>query len=374
MKNSAYLSPAPAARALTDAHHTMTDPSPHAAAPLPNRFTWQSCFWIHLHTDVTLALEDLPVATEAILPARDREWVLRIFTVPYGTHSVRYEEFIEDTFHEVVSELLADLRMLGHFHERLREGRPTVWARNSIRRKIARLQPIIDEQRAEFARRIRDNLGLIAQYNQELYAEFRRPEVQAVPDQIVQATAAEDWTELRNALFFFPEYTAYAPHGDIARALDRLAEALTTRRLPAVPMRQPPDDPEEEPQLGANWIFQMHSLRDACQLIHDDPRATQNIQTFAPGVLHTESLYEDDLQKAGRFVRINQDDFNLLGEHMVRRARDRAWERVRERFALRLVSWARRYPECRLAALADAQTDVARHIAALRFPYAPYPN
>jgi hypothetical protein len=374
MKNSAYLSPAPAARALTDAHHTMTDPSPRAAAPLPNRFTWQSCLWIYRHTQVTQALEDLPVATQAILTADDREWVLRVFNVPYGTQSVRYEEFIEDTFHDVVSNLLEDLRRLGHLQESLQSPGLRAWNRNRIRRRIAELQPIIDEQLAAYARLIRDNLGLIEQYNRELYAEFRRPEVQAVPDQIARAIAAEDWTELRNAMFFFLRYAAYAPHGDIARVLDRLAEALTTRRLPAVPMSPPPNDPDEEPRMAANWILQMHSLRDACRLVHDDPRAPHYIQSFAPGVLQAESLYENDLEKAGMFVRIHVDDFNVIGDHMIRRARDRAWDRVRERFALRLVSWARRYPESRLAALADAPLDVPLYIAALRFPYTPYPN
>jgi hypothetical protein len=374
MKNPAYLSPAPAPYALTDAHHIMTDLSPHAAAPLPYRFPWQNNTYWYPHSHVTQALDELPVATEEILPARDREWVLRILTVPYSIRSVRHDRFIDGIFEDTVLSLFQDVERLERLQERWLPLALTDPGRNTIMRRIAEVQTRVDEQRAAYARRIRDSLGLIEQYNRELYADFRRPVVQAVPDQIARATAAEDWTELRNALFYFLRYAAYAPHRDIAQTLDRLAEALTTRRLPAVPMRPPTDYPNEEPQMGTNWILQMHRLRDACQLIHDDPRATHTIQPAAVGVLHSAPLFEDQLQDAGMFVRINPDDFNLLGDHMIRRARDRAWERVRERFALRLVSWAQRYPECRLAALAHAPVDVARYIAALRFPYAPYPN
>jgi hypothetical protein len=386
MKNSAYLSPAPAARALTDAHHTMTDPSPHAAAPLPNHFPWQEPYW-GLYVCVRQALVELPVATEAILPARDREWVLRVFAVPYAIDSDRYHRFINNTYDEVARPLVSNNSNIEHYQERLL--RPMMAGiRDLFMERIAQFQTRGDELRAAYARLIRDNLGLIEQYNRELYADFLRPEVQAVPDQIARAIAAEDWTELRNALCYFLRYAAYAPHGDIARVLDRLVEALTTRRLPAVPMSPPPDDPDAAPVLGSNWILQMHNLRDACRIFHNDPRARpmQYIPYTAYGVLNTEPDFEDVLLNiepdlVGAYAlhhtettRLTSGDFTQLGGHMVRRARDRAWERVRERFARRLVSWARRYPESRLAALADAPLDVPLYIAALRFPYTPYPN
>jgi hypothetical protein len=114
--------------------------------------------------------------------------------------------------------------------------------------------------------------------------------------------------------------------------------------------------------MGSNFPYQMRLIRDACAQIHDDPRAVPDLSYYKLGVY-------DHVNH-----RLAEKDFNFFAAHMVRRARDRAWERVRVRFAARLARWAVRYPQSRLAILARFPQECLNFIAVRVFPYTPYPN
>jgi hypothetical protein len=153
--------------------------------------------------------------------------------------------------------------------------------------------------------------------------------VQSVPEGITQAAANGDWPQLRDPLTRFSRYATYATHGALAQILDRLALGLATHRIPDVPMCPMPLT-ENEAAMGCNFIRQLHCLRDACALMHDDPRAR------SPGPLpcYAYCMAFD----VGGFQMLPLFEFYHLADHMIRRARDRAWERVREPFATRLAS------------------------------------
>jgi hypothetical protein len=166
---------------------------------------------------------------------------------------------------------------------------------------------------------------------------------------------------MRDSLNGFCEYASYATHATLIRILDRIAYGLeTTMYLYPVRMQQPDMD---EIVPGSNYHHQMHNIRDALTLVAVDPRAAPAIEYYRLGVVSNSGPY--GLHKA---------DFNFFAAHMVRRARDRAWERVRARFAARLARWAVRYPQSRLASLATFPQECLDLIAAHVFPYTPYPN
>jgi hypothetical protein len=344
-------------------------PAPPGTVPLPNVFPAPLTYVDddRLASMCADAIEQLPVATEAILPAHDREVTVRILRAPnrYICHVL--EGFLDNLYENSVVHIKKDIvtmarhqRELDAMARRQRERgiAPRFARRTQLTRWIARIQERVDEHRDRVATSVRDNLALIQEYNQDLYERFC--EDWLTPHDIEKGVSTDCSIYMKDVLLGFCEYASYATHATLIRILDRVAYGLeTTMYLYPVRM-QPPYMGEWVP--GSNYHHQMHNIRDALTLVAADPRAAPVLEYSRLGVHSNTGPY-------GMHV----TDFNFFAAHMVRRARDRAWERVRDRFADRLASWAQRYPESRLAAL-NHNPDVTALIAAFRFPYTPYPN
>jgi hypothetical protein len=207
------------------------------------------------------------------------------------------------------------------------------------------IQARVDERRDTLATLVRDKLGLIQSYNRDVYEHFCKG--------LVQTTVY-----MRDSLDYFSMYASYATPETLTRILDRVAYGLATTMT--LRMQRPS---QGEPEMGSNYSLQIRNIRDALAQVAVDPRAAPALEYHQLGVLSTSASYG-----------MHETDFNYFGAHMMRRARDRAWERVRSRFAARLSRWAERYPQSQWAILDGVQTEILLRIAALVFPYTPYPN
>jgi hypothetical protein len=332
-------------------------PAPPGVVPLPNVFPRSMTY---VRKDIIgqfiKEIEQLPVTTEAILSANDRELALRILRTPFYFDN---DHFIHVQFIEIVRPNEQDLALISSHQEKL-EKAPTATRRNDITRWIANIQARVDERRHDLATRVRDNLALIQSYNVDNYQQFCEDRVQTMPNDISRGVRFECSVYMKDSLDYFAKYATYATHETLIRILDRVAYGLeTTMYLYPVRMQRP----RFRPEMGSNFTHQMHNLRDALRLVAVDPRAAPAINYYGLGVDRNAGPY-------GMY----ENDYNFFAAHMVRRARDRAWERVRARFAARLARWAVRYPQSRLAILATFPQECLNFIAVRVFPYTPYPN
>jgi hypothetical protein len=341
-------------------------PAPPGTGPLPNRFSIQLTYNDENEDDgpdaqlgCADAIDQLPEPTEAILSAHDREWAARIirtqdFIMEDDYYGDTFEYFTDGVYNQVVKPINEELHRLARNQELLQEA-TTDRQRNRYARFIVIGQMAIDHQRNALATLIRDNLPMFMEHNRHIYKGFCGPRVQALPENIERAITQEDHSLLWEPLGFFASYASYATPETLARILDRVAVGIATIHMP--------------PTFScgastAHFIQQLQNIRDACALIHDDPRATPPLNNFVT-----------DLQywRGNEFSSMEWADFKFFGAHMMRRARDRSWDRVRARFADRLASWAERYPESRLAIL-PAPVEICKLIASFVFPYTPYPH
>ena len=343
-------------------------PAPPGIGPLPNRFSIQLTYNDDYegpedspgYLQCAEAIEQLPEPTEAILSAHDRKWAARIIRTPLcfsagDDYDDDFCGFIGDCCRQVVKPLEEELHRLARNQERLQEV-TTDRERNRYARLIAIGQRAIDHQRNALATLVQDNLPMIMEHIRANYQGFCDPRVQTMPGNIERAIIQKDHSLLYQALYLtFAEYASYATHETLARILDRVAVGIATIHMP--------------PTFScgastAHFIQQLQNIRDACALIHDDPRATPPLNNFVT-----------DLQswRGDEFTSLDYADFKFFGAHMMRRARDRSWDRVRDRFADRLANWAQRYPESRLAIL-PAPVEICKLIASFVFPYTPYPH
>lgn len=339
-------------------------PAPPGTGPLPNRFSIQLTYFEEeddgIDPDIVFAeaIDQLPDPTEAILSAHDREWAVRISRMPasFGVYDDYYSDdfndFTRDVYNQVVKPINEELHRLARNQEHLQEA-TTDRERNQYTRLITIGQMAIDHQRNALATLVRDNLPMIMEHNRVIYESFCGPRVQNIPEKIEQAITQRDHSLLQEPLGHFAEYASYATHETLARILDRVAVGIATIHMP--------------PTFScgastAHFIQQLQNIRDACALIHDDPRVTPPLNNFVT-----------DLQfwRGNEFTSLEWVDFNFFGAHMMRRARDRSWDRVRARFADRLASWAKRYPRSSLAGL---PAEICKLVAAFVFAYTPYPN
>jgi hypothetical protein len=338
-------------------------PAPPGTGPLPNRFSFQLTYNDENEDDgpdaqlgCADAIDQLPEPTEAILSAHDREWAARIIRTPLCCYADDdYDNdfciFIGDCCGQVVKPINEELHRLARNQEHLQEA-TTDRERNRYARFIVIGQMAIDHQRNALATLIRDNLPMIMEYNRRIYKSFCRPQLQNIPEKIEQAITQQDHSLLIQPLQGFAEYASYATPETLARILDRVAVGIATIHMPPT---------FKKGHSTALFIEQLENINDFCALIHDDPRATPPLHNFAT----------DKNCRMDEFHYLDRADFNFFGAHMMRRARDRSWDRVRARFADRLASWAERYPESRLAGL---PAEICKLVAAFVFAYTPYPN
>ena len=333
-------------------------PAPPGVVPLPNVFPRSMTY---VRKDIIgqfiKEIEQLPVTTEAILSADDRELALRILRTPFYFDN---DHFLHVQFIEIVRPNEQDLALISRHQEKLQNATKAT-RRKDITRWIANIQARVDERRNDLATRVRDNLALIQSYNVDNYQQFCDYMVQTMPYDISRGVRFDCSVYMKDSLDYFAQYATYATHETLIRILDRVAYGLeTTMYLYPVRMQRPELG---EPEMGSNYNHQMHNLRDALRLVAVDPRAAPAVNNYRLGLDRNSGAYG-----------MHENDYNFFAAHMVRRARDRAWERVRDRFADRLASWAQRYPESRLAVLEGAPPEILLHIAAFVFPYTPYPN
>jgi hypothetical protein len=334
-------------------------PAPLGTVPLPNIFSKELT---HASFDDYMqcaeAIEQLPVATEEILSAHDREWAVRILKVAFWNDPHPLKEILPTLYLRFVKPLVKDLGILDHHVSHLqRATRPRVVGK--IMDWILAVQGKIDRTRLGIAGLVQDNLGLFEQYNRAAYDNFCHYTIQLVPREINKYVKYHHWVGMRLELEHFAEYASYATPETLRRILDRVATGLPKFSLPRPRMQEVP---VERQTMGSNFPYQMRLIRDACAQIHDDPRAVPDLSYYKLGVYN--HVHH----------RLSEKDFNFFAAHMVRRARDWAWERVRTRFAARLARWAGRYPQSRLAFLATFPPETFTFIAAHVFPYKPYPN
>jgi len=304
------------------------------------------------------AIEQLPVATEEILSAHDREWAVRILNVAFWNYPNPLKTFVPSLNTRFVKPLVDDLRILAHHQLRLqRATRPRMIRK--LNDWIQAVQGRIDRARLGIAGQVQDNLALFEQYNRAAYDNFCHYMIQLVPREINKYVKYHNWVGMRSELEHFAEYASYATPETLRRILDRVATGLPKFSLPRPRMQLVP---VEQQTMGSNFPYQMRLIRDACAQIHDDPRAVPDLSYYKLGVY--------DLVHH----RLGKKDFDFVAAHIVRRARDWAWERVRTRFATRLARWVVRYPQSRLAFLATFPPETFTFIAAHVFPYTPYPN
>jgi hypothetical protein len=343
-----------------DLPDTFDLPAPPGTVPLPNIFSKKLT---HVGFDQIVrcaeAIERLPVATEEILSAHDRERAARILKIGYFDDPYPLEEFIPFLYTRFVKSYMEDLRLLAYHQKHLLKA-----TRLSVIRKlyewIETVQDRIDKRSLNIARHVQDNLELIEQYNRVAYDNFCIYYIQLVPREINQKVKTRNWKGLLQDLEHFAEYASYATPETLRRILDRVAAGLHKFKLPRVRMQPVP---LERARLGSNYVSQLTIIRDACAQIYDDPHAVPDLNHFRTGVFN-QSPPE----------RLIQEDFDHFAAHMARRSRDWGWERVRTRFAARLARWAVRYPQSRLAFLATFPPETFKFIAAHVFPYTPYPN
>ena len=332
-------------------------PAPPGVVPLPNVFPRSMTY---VRKDIIgqfiKEIEQLPVTTEAILSANDRELALRILRTPFYFLN---DYFIHRLFIEIVRPNEEDLALISRHQKKLQKAKNAT-RRKDITRWIANIQARVDARRNDLATRVRENLALIQSYNVDNYQQFCDYMVQTMPHDISRGVGFDCSVYMRDSLDYFAQYATYATHETLIRILDRVAYGLeTTMYLYPVRMQRP----RFRPEMGSNYTHQMHNLRDALRLVAVDPRAAPAINYYGLGGDRNAGPY-------GMY----ENDYNFFAAHMVRRARDRAWERVRVRFAARLARWAVRYPQSRLAILARFSQECLDFIAVRVFPYTPYPN
>ena len=334
-------------------------PAPPGVVPLPNRFSTQLTYASIGAVGLGLCIdtiEQLPVTTEEILSAHDREWVVLILRTPcfYGNHPL--DNFLPNLYFNIVKPILKDLDLIAYHQKRLVKATKPDRITN-LNKWIQAAQARIDVQRIEVARIVQDNLNLFDEFNRVVYGHFCNVSVQTMPQDMEFSVEHSHRRSLLEPISVFGEYTPYATPETLRRILDRLMVGMASFQIPPVRMQRPS---EGEPKMGSNYDMQLRNIRDACAQIHDDPRATPILRFAELGVWDqypTHKMFEHD--------------FYHLGAHMMRRARDWGWERVRARFAARLTSWAERYPNCRLAIIPEEYfVSMAAHV----FPYTPYPN
>jgi hypothetical protein len=343
-----------------DLPDTFDLPAPPGTVPLPNIFSRKLTHaGYRNYIQCAEAIEELPVATEVILLAHDREWAARILKVAFFREPNPLHAFVPVLYTGFVRSLVEDLRLLARHQKHLLKA-----TRLSVIRKynkwIKAVQNRIDTRRLGIARHVQDNLGRFEQYNQVAYDNFCGFMIQLVPRELSKAVKDHNWVGLRSELEHFAEYASYATPETLRRILDRVAAGLPKFSLPRPRMQ---NVPVEQQKMGSNYSYQLRLIRDACAQIYDDPHAVPDLSYYKLGVYDHVSHH-----------RLEKKDFDHFAAHMARRSRDWAWERVRTRFAARLARWAVRYPQSRLAFLATFPPEFFYVIAAYVFPYTPYPN